>query len=125
MKMYLLFSHTLTEFQIQDAKTTLKIDEFIYLPKNLQKIWSEIPPEIDNLSEYLSDIKEFLKKTKKGEYVLIQGEFGAVYHMVNFSKSLGLIPIYATTKRETIELKVNDKIIKKSVFRHIRFREYL
>ena len=125
MKMYLLFSHTLTEPQIKDAKTTLKIDEFIYLPKNLQKIWSEIPPQIDDLSEYLSDIKEFLKNAKKGDYVLIQGDFGAVYHMVNFSKDLGIIPIYATTKRETIETKVDDKVIKKSIFRHIRFREYI
>ena len=125
MKMYLLFSHTLTDLQIKDAKNTLKIDKFIYLSKNLQKIWSEIPPEIDDLGEHLSDIKEFLNIAKKGEYVLIQGDFGAVYHMVNFSKDLGLIPIYATTKRETIETKVDDKIIKKSIFRHIRFREYI
>jgi len=56
--------------------------------------------------------------------VLIQGDFGAVYHMVNFAKELGLIPIYATTKRESIELKQGNKIIKKSIFKHIKFRKY-
>jgi len=124
MKMYLLFSHTLTDSQIDDAKSTLKVDKFIYLPKNLQKIWSEIPPELDSLDEYLNKIKHFIKSANKGDYVLIQGDFGAVYHMVNFAKELGLIPIYATTKRESIELKQGNKIIKKSIFKHIKFRKY-
>ena len=44
--------------------------------------------------------------------------------MVTFSKNLGLIPIYATTKREVVEEKQGDKIVKKSIFKHIRFRKY-
>lgn len=45
--------------------------------------------------------------------------------MVNFSKDLGLIPVYATTSREIEEFEENGKTIKKSIFEHIRFREYL
>jgi len=36
MKLFLLFSHKLTDEQIKDAKDNLGIDEFIYLLKDLQ-----------------------------------------------------------------------------------------
>ena len=123
MKMILLFSHKLTDEQIIDAKNILKIEEFIYLPPNLQSIWSNIPPELDSLKEYLKPIKDFVSQFNNN-YILIQGDFGAVYEMVNFSKNIGLIPIYATTKREITEIKKDNKIIKQSIFKHIKFRKF-
>jgi hypothetical protein len=122
--MYLLFSHKLTPEQIEDAKKSLKIKEFIYLPKNLQKKWSNVPPELEDLSEYAKEFEEFIKSANKGDYVLIQGDFGLVYKMVSYSKKLSLKPIYATTKRVSKEIKKDGKIIKISEFKHIRFREY-
>ena len=71
-------------------------------------------------------IKDFLKENSHfGDVVLIQGDFGAVYHMVNFSKNLGLKSVYATTNRDIEEIVVDNQTIKKSVFRHVIFREYL
>ncbi len=125
MKMFLLFSHKLTSEQIEDSKKNLKVEEFIYLPEELQKIWSNIPAEIENLNDLLKPIKKFLKKNiNRGDYILIQGDFGAVYKFVRFAKKNQLKPIYATTKREFTEKEVNGKIIKTSTFSHVRFREY-
>ena len=124
-KIYLLFSHKLTDEQIEDANKNLNVYNFIYLPQNLQTLWSDIPPELETLNNYLSSIKNYLRLScKKGDYVLIQGDFGAVVEMVEFSKNLGCIPVYATTKREVIETKQDDKIVKKSIFKHIRYRKY-
>jgi len=124
-KMFLLFSHSLTNEQIDDANKKLQVYDFISLPENLQKLWSNIPPELESLDEHLSSLKNYIRlAAKKGDYVLIQGDFGAVYEMVNFAKSLDLIPIYATTKREVVEEKQGDKVVKKSIFKHIRFRKY-
>ncbi len=124
-KMYLLFSHKLTNEQIDDANTNLKVYDFVSLPETLQTLWSNIPPELENLDNYLSSLKNYIRlAAKSGDYILIQGDFGAVYEMVTFSKNLGLIPIYATTKREVVEEKQGDKIVKKSIFKHIRFRKY-
>ena len=124
-KMFLLFSHKLTPKQIDDAKKNLNIDEFIPLPNTLQQLWSNIPPEIDTLKKQLKPIKKFLKKSaKKGDYILIQGDFGAVYNMVNFAKKLNTVALYATTKREFSEKVVDGKVIKTSIFSHILFREY-
>ena len=124
-KMFLLFSHTLTKNQKDDAMKSFGIEEFIYLPKDLQELFSNVPNDLKKLSEYLTPIKLFLKQySKEGDFVLIQGDFGATYILVNFAKSLKLRAVYSTTKRVTQEFEGDGKIIKKSIFEHERFREY-
>lgn len=120
------FFHNLSEIQLNDAKSNWEVSEVVSLPNKLQDIWSNIPADIEKLREYLLPIRNFLAENSQyGDVVLIQGDFGAVYQMVNFSKDLGLIPVYATTSREIEEFEENGKTIKKSIFEHIRFREYL
>ncbi len=124
--MFLLFSHTLTPLQIEDAKKSLNVEEFVYLPSNLQRIWSAIPPDIENIKDLLKPIEEFLvQSSKKDDFVLIQGDFGATCYMVSFSKEIDLIPIYSTNKRVAKEIKKGDKLIKISEFKHLRYRRYL
>ncbi len=124
-KLFLLFSHTLTPSQKEDAKKSLGVEQFVSLPDNLQKLWSNIPPDLPNLKEYLTPIKNFLKENaKEGDIVLIQGDFGGCFEMVNFVKSLNLKAVHSTTKRDVIEKTVNGKVEKFSVFEHVIFREY-
>jgi len=123
--MILLFNHTLTYTQKEDAKSSLNVKKFITPTQELQHTWSNIPTKVESLVLLLAPIREFItKEAKKGEYILIQGDFGATYQIVEFSKSLGLIPLYATTKREVIETLEDNKVVKKSIFRHERFRKY-
>ena len=122
-KMILLFSHKLSKTQIQMAQNEFGIKEFLYLPKDLQNIWSNIDPDIGTLD--LEPIKDFVKSiSNKNDLVLIQGDVGACYIMVNFCKALGLIPVYATTKRIAKEYKEGDIMVKKSIFEFRRFRKY-
>ncbi len=122
--MFLFFSHKLTPHQIEEVKK-LGVEEFVYLPKDLQEVFSNVPPDVESLGEYLKPLFLFLmENSKSGDYVLIQGEFGVVYRLVSFAKILDLIPIYATTKRITKEIVKDAKIVKISEFKHIRFRKY-
>ena len=124
--MLLLFSHKLTQKQINELKQVYNVIDFIYLTNDLQSIWSSIPPDISSLKEVIKPIKCFIDKNiKKDDVVLIQGDFGATYEMVNYVKSKGAIAVYATTKREIVEY-TNEKgeYMKKTVFEHRRFREY-
>jgi len=125
MKLFLLFSHKLTDEQIKDAKENLGISEFVYLPEDLQYKFSNVPPEIEDIKEYSKDFKEFLKNNaKKDDYVLVQGDFGVVFQIVEFCKENSLKAIYSTTKRVSKEKKIEGKIVKISEFKHVRFRKY-
>jgi ribonuclease BN (tRNA processing enzyme) len=127
-KLFLIFNHQLTSDQKEDAYKNLNVERFIYLPPELQKLWSNIPPQWD-LKEIeeniLIPIKKFIiENSQEGDRVLIQGDFGAVCKLVQFAKGHNLVPLYATTKREVEEKREGDKIKKISTFKHIRFREF-
>lgn len=123
--MFLLFSHKLTNEQEEDAKKNHNVDKFVYLPEELQKLWSNIPPELETLSTYLNPIKKFFEKEcNKNDLILIQGDSGAVCEMVNYTKMIGAIPIYSTTKRVIKEKNTKDGVVKVSLFSHILFRRF-
>lgn len=125
-KMILLFSHQLTQTQMDDAINNLHIEKFVSLPEKLQNLWSNVSPNIPSIQTTIKPIFEFLQGyVKEGDYVLIQGDFGAVYLLVNYTKKFNAIPVYATTERDAFEY-VNSKgeKVKKSKFKFVRFREY-
>ncbi len=96
------------------------------LPLELQSIWSQVPTDKDLIfNDYLEDIKKFLMDNlNSGDFVLVQGDFGATYHMVNFCKLNGLIPLYSVNKRIAKEFIENGIVKKYSEFKHEFFREY-
>ena len=124
-KMYLLFSHTLTEAQKADAGETLGIRTFVPLPENLQQLWSDIPPDAENLREHLRPLLEYVRQhVTPDDVVLIQGDFGATCLMVQVVQYLGAKAVHATTRRNVIQEHDGDTVIKRSVFEHVRFRTY-
>ncbi len=124
-RMFLFFNHTLTESQKKDAEENLNVSEFIPLPPELQKLWGNIPPELADIREFLRPAEIFLQENlKPGDIVLLQGDFGACCYFKNLIQNQGGIPVYATTRREVLEEKQGDSVIKKSVFKHIIFRKY-
>ena len=125
MNMFLFFSHKLTDEQIKDAKENLGVDEFIYLPQDLQEKFSNVPPEIDDIKEYTQIFIDFLEKNVSSEdIVLIQGDFGVVFWVVEYCKQKNLKAIYATTKRVVKEQNIDGKVVKISEFKHVKFRFY-
>jgi len=124
-KLFLLFSHTLTPTQEQDAKESMGIEGFVKLPDELQKLWSNIPPHLTTLDEYLEPLKSYiLESASKEDVFLIQGDFGGCYTMVNFVKSHGMEAVHSTTTRDVVEKTVNGKVEKFSRFEHVIFRLY-
>lgn len=125
-RMLLAFSHKLTKIQREDAKVNLGIEEFIYLPPELQSIWSNIDPNLEYIENELNEIIQWIDESaSEGDYILIQGDFGATYHLVEYCKSKDLRPVYSTTKREAIETKKdNNTIVLSHKVSHIKYREY-
>ncbi|MFW5795318.1 MAG: CRISPR-associated protein Csx20 [Bacillota bacterium] len=124
-KLFLLFSHQITEKQKNDAQDNLNINEIIKLPEKLQQKWSNIPAELKSLKEYMLPFRNWLAESaNKDDYILIQGEFGAVYLIVSWAQENGYIPIYSTTERISKEVNDGEKVKSVKIFEHRRFRKY-
>ncbi|MCF2138515.1 MAG: TIGR02221 family CRISPR-associated protein [Candidatus Lokiarchaeota archaeon] len=122
----LLFSHHLLEHQKVELFKDFGIEKFIIPPSIIKSKWSSIPPDLVSITDYLAEIKKWLKDTlNRGDFVLIQGDFGATIHMVNYCKRCDFISIYATTERKkTKTIKDDGSIHMTQEFRHVRFRKY-
>ncbi len=124
IKLYLVFSHTLTEKQKTDAIERFGIDEIVPLPKALLDIWSHIPAEEKKIKPYIKEILIYLDRLTPNDYVLVQGDFGATYIVVDFVNEKRATPIYATTQRNVVEKQEGNRSIKTSVFKHVQYRVY-
>jgi len=124
--LFLLFNHQFTPFQETDARTSLGVAVTVPLPAELQELWSAIPPERTEINDYLDPIREWLgQEAKAGDYVLIQGDFGACWLMVRFAFKQSLVPVYSTTRREAEEEHSPDgKVRLTHHFQHQIFRRY-
>jgi len=125
-KLIVIFNHTLTERQKEDALCSLGVKQIIFPPDDLSILWRKVPPDLEKLDEYLQPLAGWLTKSAgKSDYVLIQGEFGATFFLVSFVLKQGLLPIYSTTDRKAIEEHLPDGEVEiKHRFRHVRFRRY-
>jgi hypothetical protein len=125
-RLLLLFNHTLTGDQHDAASRELGITGFVNPPPPLQRLWSNIPPASERLLPLLDPLASWLKDTgRQGDYVLIQGDFGACFLMINQALHLGLVPIYSTTSRQAVEVQLDDGRVRlEHTFKHVRFRKY-
>lgn len=125
-KLFLLFSHRLTEEQDADAWQSLRVTDIVALPQALQARWSNVPAELKSLDEYAAPILTWLQQeAQPNDYVLAQGDYGLTYLTVTFALRHGLIPVYATTTRDVVETRLSDGTVQvQRVFKHVRFRQY-
>ena len=121
-----LFNHTLTDDQGLDARDLLGVDEFVFPPLSISALWHAIPPGINELHPVLTPVFRWLDDTgKAGDYLLVQGDFGATCMVVEYARGAGLVPVYAATERRACEQRREDGTVETvHEFRHVRFREY-
>ena len=116
-------NHTLTLEQEEDAKENLKIEKFVNIA---DAKWSDIDPFEKSVVNVINIYKDRLtQQASAGDVLLVQGDFGATYNMINFAKNIGIKTIYATTKRIAQELTIDGKLVTRREFKHEKFREYL
>ncbi len=120
--MYVLMSHDITRQQMSDAKRTFHVHSFITLTAD---IWSQIPAETESVESSLLQLKaQLVTYANKGDLLLVQGDYGATFNMVQFAKEKGIVPVYATSRRKAYEVVEGEKITTVREFQHVRFRKY-
>lgn len=124
--LFIVLNHRLSKEQQEDVRKNHGVGSISYLPEELQKIWAQVSPEGELDTGPINKIVDWLKeKGKKDDLVLIQGEFGTTFYVVDFCFETGLIPVYASSRRE-YEEKINEdgSVTRKHLFRHSNFRMY-
>jgi len=125
-KFIVLMSHDMSDIQKNDAYENLKVTKIIEAPPNIKKIWGNIEPISDLNTVKLDEIVSWIKEnSNKQDYVLVQGEFGATFYIVDYCFKNNLIPVYATSIRRVEETRQGEKVITNRVFVHEGYRRYI
>lgn len=125
-RLIVLFNHTLTEAQRQDARRSLGTVEILEPPAEIRGLWADIPPELNRLEDCLAPVRAWLTDcAAPGDILLVQGDFGATCLLVGFALETGLVPVYSTTRRTAAEEPQPDGSVRLiHRFQHVRFRRY-
>ena len=125
-KLFHIFNHTLTDAQVDDAREHLGVERIVSPPERLRNLWRQVPADLEGIDGYLAPVKDWLAaEGRPGDFVLVQGDFGATWIMVNHAFKLGLVPVYSTTERQAEETITGDGAVRLvHHFRHRRFRRY-
>lgn len=125
-KFIVLMSHDMSEIQKNDAYENLKVTQIIKAPTQIKEIWGNVDPISDLDISKLNSVTSWIKNiSQKGDYVLVQGEFGATFYIVDYCFKNGLIPVYATSIRRVEEIRQGEKVLTNRVFVHEGYRKYI
>ena len=124
-KMLVVMSHQLTKEQVDDfGGEVITLNE---LDATLAKQCANIPPTQD--SGYIRVLAQKVMMPvlfKKFTHVAIMGEPTLVYHVVNLCAEMNIIPLTSTTERISVdEVQPDGSVVKKSIFKHVQWREML
>lgn len=121
-----MLNHELTPMQIKELEHVFFVSCIVYPDNYLNSLWAGIPTvqalTADDLSPFTLWIDE---NSHSKDLIIIQGEFGASFFLIEYAFSKGLIPLHSVTKRVAHETKEDETIIRTYTFQHICFRRYL
>ncbi|WP_428157903.1 CRISPR-associated protein Csx20 [Desulfobacter sp.] len=122
-----MFNHSLSKDQEADAQNIWGRQlHFVGLPAQLKALWSQIPADRKCLFDTLTPFRTWLEKEScPSDVVLIQGDFGATWLMVQHALNNSLVPVYSVTVRQAREEMAPDGTVKNThFFKHRMFRVY-
>ena len=123
-RVFCLINHELTPRQVDELYTSFKAESNIFPPAPIASLWKDIPVVEEFTLAMFDPIIDWLQDANPGDVLVIQGEFGATFTIVDFALQNGLIPVSAVTKRIVQETREGEKVVKNNFFEHICFRKY-
>lgn len=121
-RVFCLMNHSLTQKQIAELTDVYKCKEIVYPEETISSLWSQV--NSTNEKDVIQSVIFWLKAAKDGDYLIIQGEFGLTFTLVDYALKEKLIPIYATSKRIAKESRVGETVHREYIFEHICFKKY-
>lgn len=123
-KLYLLLNHTLTENQITELKETWHVDSIEETPDPIKNFWSQIKADRVITKKDLQLVVDWLNGAKEGDIIVLQGEFGSSFALVDYALQKKIVPVHSVTRRVASETRDGEKVFRNYVFEHVCFRKY-
>ncbi|MDR1491139.1 MAG: hypothetical protein LBT05_00210 [Planctomycetaceae bacterium] len=123
-KAYCLLNHALTANQLTELREKFFAAEIIYPPKELALLWSEIPTVSELTVGHVAPFVEWLSGAESGTVVVLQGEAGATFMLIDYCLQRRFVPVHAVTKRIARETRNGETIHRDYIFEHVCFRRY-
>ena len=125
-RLFNITNHAITDEQRSDAVSSLGIDEVVETPPDVARCWGTVPPELDSVSGYVQPVIDWLESQSMqfNDVVWVQGEWGAVFAVVEWCCQNCIRCVYATTKRYAEEVETDKGIQIMHLFKHVRFRDF-
>ncbi len=123
-KAYCLLNHELTQNQISELEAKYKITNITYPSEELSKTWSQIPVTEQLDLSVINSVIGWLAAADKDDVLIVQGEFGSTFMIVDFALKNKIIPLYAVTKRVAAEQRDGEIVSRQYIFEHVCFRKY-
>ena len=123
-KAYCLLNHSLTDNQIKELVEEYNISEIKYPDAELSVKWMQIPASKNLDMNVIKAVLVWIQDAEKDDVLIVQGEFGSTFYIVDYALKNGLIPVYAVTKRVAEEKRNGEEVVRQYIFRHCCFRKY-
>ena len=116
-------NHILTEDQKYEiaSKFQCQIWDIVDLTEDLKKRWANICPESEIDVQLIAQLVVYCKNATA---VIVQGESGHSYRLVTKLMGKRIPCLHACSKRVSVEIEKDGRVEKKSVFKHVQFRNY-
>lgn len=123
-KAFCLLNHELTQNQILELKGNFGAEKIEYPPESLSKMWSQIPAVEEIDMNVINAVVNWLSSANQNDVLIVQGEFGSTFMIVDYALKRNLIPVHAVTRRVAQESREGEIVKRQYVFEHVCFRKY-
>ena len=123
-KAFCLLNHELTQNQILELKGNFGPEKIEYPPESLSKMWSQIPAVEEIDMNVINAVVNWLSSANQNDVLIVQGEFGSTFMIVDYALKRNLIPVHAVTRRVAQESREGEIVKRQYVFEHVCFRKY-
>ena len=123
-KAFCLLNHELTQNQIAELKGKFRIERIVYPREELSKMWSQITATEELDMDVINTVVSWLSSANQNDVLIVQGEFGSTFMIVDYALKNGLIPLHAVTKRVANEQRNGEIVYRQYIFEHVCFRKY-
>jgi len=124
---FIILNHSLTRLQEEELRSKFGVERIVEMPQDLKRVWSDFSAWTNLTDSRVSDIVEWLDdQARTADLVVVQGEWGATFYVVDFCFYKDLIPLYASSERLYEQENLSGQRVRRThIFKHVKFKKYL